>query len=480
MNDLKPFEVLGLLQTIIKRIMALSYKNRIASYYIFTTAFLVFGVFFLIFSMVKISVYNHVDQDIVSEVEKHVSEIEISDHTFKLIHKNEWEEREHNTLDVNPVFVEFMDANHNIIEKSPNLKTHKLHFEPIISDSIHFDTKLNAISIRQVQVPILNKNQKIGYVLVAMSLEDSSLVIHNLFKILAISYPIILLVLFVIARFIAGRSIKPINSIIETSNRITKDNLSDRIVLPQNKDELYVVSLTINQLLDRIENAVEREKQFTSYASHELRTPISIIKGTLEVLIRKPRNQAEYEEKISYCIDEVDRINTIIDQLLILARFENQKKSVDISSIQWNAVLQDVLLRFQTKIASKNISIITDYPENLQIKTDLHLFSIIIHNLVSNALKYSINNGVITFSVVSESDKIHLKIQDSGIGIAPHEIHKIFDSFYRTEASNELPEIKGTGLGLAIVNRLCALLSIEIKVESEVGKGTLIILTLLK
>jgi signal transduction histidine kinase len=287
-------------------------------------------------------------------------------------------------------------------------------------------------------------------------------------------------VLFVIARFIAGRSIKPINSIIETSNRITKDNLSDRIVLPQNKDELYVVSLTINQLLDRIENAVEREKQFTSYASHELRTPISIIKGTLEVLIRKPRNQAEYEEKISYCIDEVDRINTIIDQLLILARFENQKKSVDISSIQWNAVLQDVLLRFQTKIASKNISIITDCPENLQIKTDLHLFSIIIHNLVSNALKYSINNGVITFSIVSESDKMHLKIQDSGIGIAPHEIHKIFDSFYRTEASNELPEIKGTGLGLAIVNRLCALLSIEIKVESEVGKGTLIILTLLK
>lgn len=460
--------------------MALSYKNRIASYYIFTTAFLVFGVFFLIFSMVKISVYNHVDQDIVSEVEKHVSEIEISDHTFKLIHKNEWEEREHNTLDVNPVFVEFMDANHNIIEKSPNLKTHKLHFDPNSSDNILFDTKLNAISIRQVQVPILNKNQKIGYVLVAMSLEDSSLVIHNLFKILAISYPIILLVLFVIARFIAGRSIKPINSIIETSNRITKDNLSDRIVLPQNKDELYVVSLTINQLLDRIENAVEREKQFTSYASHELRTPISIIKGTLEVLIRKPRNQAEYEEKISYCIDEVDRINTIIDQLLILARFENQKKSVDISSIQGNAVLQDVLLRFQTKIASKNISIITDYPENLQIKTDLHLFSIIIHNLVSNALKYSINNGVITFSVVSESDKMHLKIQDSGIGIAPHEIHKIFDSFYRTEASNELPEIKGTGLGLAIVNRLCALLSIEIKVESEVGKGTLIILTLLK
>lgn len=460
--------------------MALSYKNRIASYYIFTTAFLVFGVFFLIFSMVKISVYNHVDQDIVAEVDKHVSEIKVAENSFTLMHKNEWEEREHNTLDVNPVFVEFIDTNHNIIEKSPNLKTHKLHFDPNISDNIHFDTKLNAISIRQVQVPILNKNQKIGYVLVAMSLEDSSLVIHNLFKILAISYPIILLVLFIIARLIAGRSIKPINAIIDTSSKITKDNLSDRIVLPQNKDELYVVSLTINQLLDRIENAIEREKQFTSYASHELRTPISIIKGTLEVLIRKPRNQEEYVEKINYCIDEVNRINNIIDQLLILARFENQKKSVDISSIQWNAVVQDLLLRFQTKIASKNISIIIDYPENLQIKTDLHLFSMIINNLVSNALKYSMNNGSITFSVVSHKDKIQIKIQDTGIGIEAQEINKIFDSFYRTEASNELPEIKGTGLGLAIVNRLCDLLSIAIDVESEVDKGTTIILTLLK
>lgn len=460
--------------------MALSYKNRIASYYIFTTAFLVFGVFFLIFSMVKISVYNHVDQDIVAEVDKHISEIKVAENSFTLMHKNEWEEREHNTLDVNPVFVEFIDTNHNIIEKSPNLKTHKLHFDPNISDNIHFDTKLNAISIRQVQVPILNKNQKIGYVLVAMSLEDSSLVIHNLFKILAISYPIILLVLFIIARLIAGRSIKPINAIIDTSSKITKDNLSDRIVLPQNKDELYVVSLTINQLLDRIENAIEREKQFTSYASHELRTPISIIKGTLEVLIRKPRNQEEYVEKINYCIDEVNRINNIIDQLLILARFENQKKSVDISSIQWNAVVQDVLLRFQTKIASKNISIITNYPENLQIKTDLHLFSMIINNLVSNALKYSMINGSITFSVVSQKDKIQIKIQDTGIGIEAQEINKIFDSFYRTEASNELPEIKGTGLGLAIVNRLCDLLSIAIDVESEVDKGTTIILTLLK
>ncbi|WP_321538772.1 histidine kinase dimerization/phospho-acceptor domain-containing protein [Flavobacterium piscinae] len=129
------------------------------------------------------------------------------------------------------------------------------------------------------------------------------------------------------ARFFAGRSIKPVQTIIETSNQITKDNLKTRIPLPQNKDELFVLSENINSLLNRIENAVDREKQFTSDASHELRTPLAVIKGTMEVLIRKPRNEAEYKEKIRFCIDEIDRLNTMVDQLLLLARFENQKSN---------------------------------------------------------------------------------------------------------------------------------------------------------
>lgn len=460
--------------------MALSFKNRIASYYIFTTAFLVFGVFFTIFSMVKISVYNHVDQDIYSEVEKHLSEIKINKNTFFLIHKNEWEEREHNTLDVNPVFVEFIDKDKNVLEKSPNLKTHKLKYNNEISDNLLFDTQLNNISIRQMQVPILYQNKKIGYVLVAMSLEDSSLVITNLFNILAVAYPLILLILFVIARFIAGRSIKPINSIINTSNVITKDNLKTRIKLPQNKDELYVVSLTINQLLDRIENAVEREKQFTSYASHELRTPISIIKGTLEVLIRKPRNQDEYQEKINYCINEVNRINSIIDQLLLLARFENQKKSLHISNFLLDSVVTDILVRFQSKIETKHITINTSYPINFEIKSDIHLFSIVINNLISNALKYSKTNGSVFIEIEDFKENTLLKIRDTGIGIEKSEVNKIFDSFYRSNSLIEQNDIKGSGLGLAIVNRLCDILSIEISVESELNCGTSIILSISK
>lgn len=455
----------------------LSFKNRIASHYIVTTALLIFVVFFIIYSIVKFSVYSHVNNDITSEVDKHLSEIEIVGNTFHLIHKEEWKEREHNTLDVNPVFIQFVDQNRNVIEKSPNLKKSALIFNENNGENKLFDTKLADNSIRQIQVPIYQKTKIIGYIIIAMSLEDATMVLNNLFEVLLIVYPLILMVLFFIARFIAGRSIKPISSIITTSNIITKDNLTSRIPLPQNRDELYILSQTINNLLDRIETAIEREKQFTSDASHELRTPLTVIKGTLEVLIRKPRNPAEYEEKINFCVTEVDRLNHLVDQLLLLARFENQKQSLKIEKIYLNAIFLDTIARNSTAIQSKNITITTNFSRDYYIETDSYLFLIIVNNLISNALKYSNQNGNLTVHIKSVASRIECHIIDSGIGIPADDLENIFNQFYRSQ-SNAHPEIKGTGLGLSIVKRLCSLLTIDIAITSEENIGTRVVLSL--
>ena len=455
----------------------LSFKNRIASHYIVTTALLIFVVFFIIYSIVKFSVYSHVNNDITSEVDKHLSEIEIVGNTFHLIHKEEWKEREHNTLDVNPVFIQFVDQNRNVIEKSPNLKKSSLIFNENNAENKLFDTKLADNSIRQIQVPIYQKTKIIGYIIIAMSLEDATMVLNNLFEVLLIVYPLILMVLFFIARFIAGRSIKPISSIITTSNIITKDNLTSRIPLPQNRDELYILSQTINNLLDRIETAIEREKQFTSDASHELRTPLTVIKGTLEVLIRKPRNPAEYEEKINFCVTEVDRLNHLVDQLLLLARFENQKQSLKIEKVYLNAIFLDTIARNSTAIQSKNITITTQFSRDYYIETDSYLFSIIVNNLISNALKYSNQNGNLTVHIKSVASRIECHIIDSGIGIPADDLENIFNQFYRSQ-SNAHPEIKGTGLGLSIVKRLCSLLTIDIAITSEENIGTRVVLSL--
>ncbi len=456
----------------------LSFKNRIALNYIITTALLIFVVFCTIYSIVKISVYNHVNSDISKEVLNHANEITIKNNSFSLIHKEEWKEREHNTVDVNPVFIQFLDKKGNIHEKSPNLKKHALHFHKDREDNTLFDTQLLGNKIRQIQVPIYQKDAIIGYILIAMSLEGAAIVLQNLSEILVIAYPLILLILFFIARFIAGRSIKPISAIIETSNIITKDNLKSRIHLPQKKDELYVLSKTINKLLDRIETAVEREKQFTSDASHELRTPLTVIKGTLEVLIRKPRNQEEYQEKINYCITEVDRLNNLVNQLLLLARYENQIQSIKSENIALDAIISDVISRYSTLIQSKNILVETNFQQYIQVKNDPYLLSIILNNLVSNAIKYSRDKASLKISLINANNIIECHISNSGIGISQVDLQKIFIPFYRSKSTEHI-NIKGTGLGLSIVRRLCELLNIEIEISSIEQVRTLVVLRFL-
>ena len=426
----------------------LSFKNRIASLYIVTTALLIAVVFIVIYFSVNYNVYSHINDDIISESQKHLTEISVSNNSFRLIHEEEWMEREHNTVDVNPVFVQFIDKNKRLVEKSPNLKRN-LQFQSKIPFNELVDYSIDGKSVRQIQLPIYQGKTIVGYLMVAMSLENSYMVLNDLLEVLLIAYPSILVILFLIARLIAGRSIKPINSIINTSNIITKDNLKSRILLPKTKDELYILSKTINNLLDRLESAIEREKQFTSDASHELRTPLTVLKGTLEVLIRKPRATQEYEDKINFCVSEVDRLNHLVDQLLLLARFENEKQTLKKEPVCLNSLLLDSLARQSA--------------------------SIIFNNLISNALKYSNSNGSIEIQLKHKQNQIQCAIIDNGIGIPQADLEKVFQPFFRSNALKH-PDIKGIGVGLSIVQRLCSLLKIDISMASAEQEGTKVVL----
>ena len=456
--------------------LSFSFKNRIAFHYIISTGLLISVVFLGIYHIIDHSVNTHINEDIMDEVHKHLLEIEYDPNETYLIQVDEWREREHNTVNVNPVFVQFSDINNQLIDKSPNLKGLQLKKYTHTLNSKFIDTYLNKKPIRQIQVPLLNKNKVVGYLFIAMSLDDATMILNNLQDTLLIVFPLILVVLFLIARLIAGRSIKPITLIKETSSRITKDNLKERIILPQNKDELYVLSKTINDLLDRIQNAVEREKQFTSDASHELRTPLTVLKGTLEVLIRKPRTQPEYEDKIKYGISEVNRLNNLVDQLLLLARFENQIQSLKSEKIYLNALILDILTRYSLKMNAKKISINHPFSKEYYIESDYYLVSIIISNIISNAIKYSNESGEISILLSQNENTTICTISDNGIGIPNEDLDKILNPFYRSNPTNH-PEIKGSGLGLSIVKRLAELLDIKFEIQSEINKGTSVILS---
>ncbi|GLU54400.1 sensor histidine kinase [Dyadobacter frigoris] len=451
--------------------MTTSFKNKIALNFTLSTALLIAVVFLVIYSIVNLTVFGRLEKDLSFEAKEHLEELGIKNGIPYFEDKIEWLEREHLFLEINPIFVQLSGLDGKVIDKSPNLKTDELKPDFSKTDMEFFRTKLLGRSIGQMQIIVKEKSKKVGYLVVAFPIDESERVMSNLQAVLLISFPAVLLLLFLITRYMAGRSIEPVLSVIDTADKITNENLTARIPLPARKDELKKLVITINALMDRIENAVDREKQFTSDASHELRTPLAIIKGTLEVLIRKPRTSQEYIDKVSYCINEINRINYLVDQLLLLARFESQKKAMDSQRIDLSELTEVILIRQQEKILAKSLSITLKTDDRHVVYSDPYMLDIIIENLISNAVKYSSNFDNIMVYINLENQKPVYKIIDHGIGIAPAEIEKIKEPFYRSNPLGH-PEIKGNGLGLSIVKRMSELLNLDFLIESELNKGT--------
>ncbi|UBZ06744.1 HAMP domain-containing histidine kinase [Salegentibacter mishustinae] len=275
-----------------------------------------------------------------------------------------------------------------------------------------------------------------------------------------------------VSRFLAGRSIKPVREISNTISRITRNNLNERVSTPHHQDEIHELSTNFNALLERIENAIEREKQFTSDASYELRTPLATLRGTLEVLIRRPRSQVEYEEKIKYSLIEIDRMTSTLEQLLLLARLDNsshQKKHDEWTSLP--KLIDESISQFKNAINEKNLKIDLDFNHSDKAHGLYYYSKIIIDNILGNAVKYSRANSNIIIGVKTLEDKIIRTITDEGIGIREEDLTKIYDSFFRSDALSH-KKITGNGLGLAIAKKCADAIGAEIEIKSTFGRGT--------
>jgi len=450
--------------------MSLSFKNRIAFHYLLATASIMAVVFGIIFFIVQNAVLRNLDSDLSYEARKHTGEIEIFGDSIQFMNKAEWEEREHSEIQVNPVFIQLMDKQGRLMDKSPNLKQDRLSFMDSEFGG-HLDAKLHDRSIRQVQMPIERNGKIQGYILAAMSSESAVSVIQKLQTVLLVSYFIILIGLYFVSRFLAGRSIIPVQEMTHAITRITNNNLKERVSLPPNQDEIYTLSASFNALIERIEKALEREKQFTSDASHELRTPLATLRGTLEILIRKPRTQQEYEEKVHYSLKEIDRMTATLEQLLLLARLETAPNKEKETLVSLPALIDESISRFKTQITEKNLKIDLVLNNSELALLPPYYSTIIIDNILSNAIKYSNDDGAIRIHVDEVDGRISCTIQDEGIGINEADLSHIYEGFYRSDALSH-KQISGNGLGLSIAKKCADAIHAELKIASTLGKGT--------
>ena len=455
--------------------MNISLRNRIALFYLSATSVITLLLFVVIYQVVYNTSFKTLDERLEFEALDILDDIDMNLDTVYFIDKSEWSEKEHSDVEVYPIFAEVTNIEKKSLIRTPNLKNNSLSITPGITEN--FNSRLSDKQIRQLQRPILNKKGKlIGYIIIAIPVEGAINVITSLKNVLFISYPVLLLILFFISRYIAGKSITPLIKINEEAQKITKESLGTRIDLPKNKDEIHELAGTINGLMNRLEEAVLREKQFTADASHELRTPLSVIKGTLEVLIRKPREVTQYQNKIQYCIKEVDRIGVLIDQLLMLARFESEEVHSNEIEIELNQSVQYCIHRLKEYAGDKGIVINYEDKNKCFVCADPSLLDIILENLISNAIKYSNESKQIDITLMETVNTVTCSIKDYGIGMNREQIMRVFDRFYRTDEARST-EAGGHGIGMAIVKRLTDLQKIRVSYTSEILKGTTVTLS---
>ncbi len=275
--------------------------------------------------------------------------------------------------------------------------------------------------------------------------------------------------------WIARRGIQPVRKMAKTAARIGSSTLYERLEQDGLPSELSDLAATFNGMLDRLEDSFTRLSRFSSDIAHELRTPLQNLRGEAEVILSKERGPAEYRELLESSLEEFQRLANLIDRLLFLARAENPQTYIQCERLDLKkelGLLQDF---YNLSAGELRVSLRVEAPEGLRADLDRSLFQRAVGNLIENALKYTPVGGSIHLKASGENEKIRVEVSDTGNGIPPEQVSRVFDRFYRVDPSRS-PLSGGAGLGLSIVKSIMDLHAGTVEIRSEPAKGTTITL----
>ncbi|MGH8094825.1 MAG: heavy metal sensor histidine kinase [Chthoniobacterales bacterium] len=274
-----------------------------------------------------------------------------------------------------------------------------------------------------------------------------------------------------IAITVAKRGLRPLGMMTRSLMRVGPKRLHERVPPGDWPRELQPVAIAFDDMLDRLEDSFTRLSQFSADLAHELRTPLANIRGEAEVALTRPRSPNEYEAVIESSVAECARLSGIIDNLLFLARAEAAESKVQRSRFDGRAAIEKIVA-YNEAIAEERRLTVTCLGEG-QVNADPILFGRAVSNLVDNAVRFTADGGRITISLASQAEGAEVVVSDTGCGIPAAHISRIFDRFYRVDASRST---EGTGLGLALVKSITDLHGGSISVTSELGRGTVVTL----
>lgn len=314
------------------------------------------------------------------------------------------------------------------------------------------------------------------YYILEVATNDSNLnnTLENLLYILVFIIPIILIFATIGGYFIIYKSFFPIEQISQNLKEINSKNLSRRLVRLENGDEIDNLSNEVNNLLTRLEISFEKISQFTNDASHELKTPLTIIRGEIEIALRKDRSIEEYKDTLKTSLEEVLLIQQTIDDLLFLAKTKDKLENIE-NGIYLDEITLQAGKELEKFAKMKRINIKYEIVEPLQINGHSQLLKIALKNIIKNAIVFSHENSSIYIKNYISHGYSIISVKDNGIGIPKDEQNKIFEKFYRTDKSRS-KDSGGTGLGMSISKKIIKMHNSKILLESIENEGTTIFL----
>lgn len=284
--------------------------------------------------------------------------------------------------------------------------------------------------------------------------------------------PVVLLTAGVGGYLLSGRAMRPVQDIASAARGISEHNLSERLVVPVAKDELRQLSETVNDMLRRLDAAFTRITQFTADASHELRTPIAVIRTTSEVILERPRSVEEYEEMVGQILAEAEFTTELIENLLTLARTDANPAQLQLSPVDARRIVEEMTPGSQALASRHGLAWLSSVePEQILIMVEKQSIRRLLAILVDNAIKYTPQGGTIHLTLRSTATQAVFEIIDSGVGIMPKDLPHIFERFYRG-ANARYINSDGSGLGLAIAQWIARAHHGTLEVLSVPGEGT--------
>ena len=450
----------------------LSIKKKLLIYSFLIQAIILTIFFFFLYKALEISTLDKLQATL---------KVIILDITDDLLEKDKItnaildEEKEYN---FEPLYIRILDDNtHEMLiqtQNFPNNIEHDNNYLNKLKPSIITFEEQNDFLISRIKIDFHGEKNIIIEILTTKEILTSTL--ENILYILSFILPIILILAVIAGNFLIYKSFSPIENILFELKQINANDLSARLKTTKNEDEINQLINEVNNLLGRLESSFERISQFSSDASHELKTPLTIIRGEIEVTLRKERTTDEYKNALNNSLNELTLIEQTINDLLFLAKNEKDLMVDKQENFYFDELIDESINEIKSFAILHQVEINFVLEDSIEFKGFPNLLKIALKNALKNAIQFSHKNSQVIVKSYINDGIFNISIQDFGIGIPLNEQEKIFEKFYRTDKSRN-KNSGGTGLGMSILKKIIDIHKGIIKITSKENIGTTIILS---